>query len=106
MIADEADDQPLATLSITGRLPIDMVGPVTIGRDPRSGHGAVVVVDDDPLVSKSHLALDVDADGFVITDLGSSNGTFLHHVGGETTVPTDSWIPVPPGSEIEFGDQR
>ena len=99
-------DAVIALLSITDRAPIEMTGPVTVGRDPRAADGAVVVVDDDPLVSKSHLAIDVDRGHFVVTDLGSSNGTFLHHAGGETAVPTDAWIPVPPDAEIEFGDQR
>ena len=106
MSADDAGGKLLATLSIDGRSAIDVTGPITVGRDPRTDRGDVVVVDNDPLVSKSHLAIDVELGGFVITDLGSSNGTFLHHSGVETTVPTDSWIPIPPGAEIEFGDQR
>lgn len=106
MTSGDADGPLLATLVITGHRPIDMTGPVTIGRDPRAERGVVVAIDGDPLVSKSHLAIDVAADGLVITDLGSSNGTFLHHGGGDTAVPTDSWIPVPAGAEVEFGDQR
>lgn len=106
MTAGDADGLVLATLVITGRPPIDMTAPVTIGRDPRADRGDMVAIDGDPLVSKSHLAMDIGADGLVITDLGSSNGTFLHHRGSETAVPTDSWVPVPAGAEVEFGDQR
>lgn len=102
-----ADDRGVvANLLISGRTPIEMYGPVTLGREPHATVGDTVVVDDDPLVSKSHLSLDVDGDQIVVTDLGSSNGTYLHLATGETAVPSDSWIPVPDGAEIEFGDQR
>lgn len=106
MTADDAEGPALARLLITGRPPIELAMPITIGREPRSDSGEVVAVGEDPLVSKSHLSIDRDAEGFVITDLGSSNGTFLHHAGWETAVPTGSWIPIPPGAEVEFGDQR
>ncbi len=106
MTTDAADGTPRATLLISGRPAIDLTTPVTVGRDPRLGEGEVVVVDGDPLVSKSHLRIDRDASGFVVIDLGSSNGTFLHHLGQERAVPTDSWTPLPLGAQVEFGDQR
>jgi len=106
MIADDTAGAVLATLLINGRPPIDMRGPVTLGRDPHATVGETVVVDDDPLISKSHLSLDIDGDQIVVTDLGSSNGTFLHHATGETAVPSVAWVPVPIGAELEFGDQR
>jgi outer membrane protein assembly factor BamB len=106
MNADAGDREVFAILSISGRQPVRVTGPVTIGRDPRSVAGDVIVVDGDPLVSKSHLAVDVEAGQLVVTDLGSSNGTFIHHAGDESAVPFDGWVPLPPGSEVEFGDQR
>jgi FHA domain len=106
MRARQRDAVPFAAISISGGEPVQIVGLVTIGRDPKSAAGLTVAVDGDPLVSKSHLALDRHSDQLVITDLGSSNGTFLHHSGQETPVPTDRWIPVPDGADVEFGDQR
>ena len=105
MNADQSETV-IAMVSIVGRDPIEMTGHLTLGRDPKSDAGDVVAIDGDPLVSKSHLAIDVDDGLPVITDLGSANGTYLHHSGGETPVPSDTWIPIPTGAEIEFGDQR
>lgn len=106
MTSGDSDQQPTASLVITGRPPCALVTPVTIGRDPHADVGEVVVIDGDPLVSKSHLSIDRGTGGLVITDLGSSNGTFLHDGGREIAVPTETWIPVPPGAAVEFGDQR
>lgn len=81
---------------------------MTFGRDPRPGStGAPTVeISGDPLVSKSHFAVDVQNGSVVISDLGSSNGTFLHTATGEAAVPTDEWIEIADDAEIEFGDQR
>lgn len=106
MTSDAETGDPIATLKFTGRGDHVMRGPVTIGRDPRADEGATVEIDGDPLVSKSHLCVDIDQGDLIITDLGSSNGTFLHHSAGETAVPSDRWIPIPDGAEVEFGDQR
>ncbi len=106
MTSDAGVGDVIATLMIAGHGDHPMRGPVTVGRDPRSSGGATIEVTGDPLVSKSHFCLDVDQGEVIITDLGSSNGTFLHHAAGETAVPSDRWIPVPEGAEIEFGDQR
>ncbi len=96
----------IATFRIAGHGDHQMRGPVTVGRDPRADDGATVEVDGDPLVSKSHLCIDIDQGDLIITDLGSSNGTYLHHTAGETAVPSNRWVPIPAGTEIEFGDQR
>jgi hypothetical protein len=50
-------------------------GPITIGRSSESN----VVIRDD-YTSTNHARLDLRSDGWVITDLGSTNGTF---VGGQ-----------------------
>jgi hypothetical protein len=102
----ESDASSTATLSISGGAPVEVVGLVTIGRDPKSATGRTIEITGDPLVSKLHLALRIESGKVTVTDLGSSNGTFLHGAGSETRVPTDRWISVPPGSELEFGDQR
>lgn len=95
-----------ATLTISGMEPVVMSGRVTVGREPTSTHGDVIAVDDDLLVSNSHLCIDHGGDGFVITDLGSANGTYLYSGGTETAVPTGAWVPVPYGATIAFGDHR
>ena len=106
MTSDANTGDLIATFKISGHGDHQMRGPVTIGRDPRADEGATIEVDGDPLVSKSHMSVDVDEGDLIITDLGSSNGTYLHHSTGETAVPSDRWIPIPAGAEIEFGDQR
>ncbi|MFK7916662.1 MAG: PQQ-binding-like beta-propeller repeat protein [Ilumatobacter sp.] len=110
------DAELIATLNISGLGQHSMRGHVTIGRDPRASGGVAIQIEDDPLISKSHCAIDVDRDrddatgtdasDLIITDLGSSNGTYLHHRDGEISVPSDRWIPIPDGAEIEIGDQR
>jgi DNA-binding NtrC family response regulator len=52
-------------------VPLDPSG-VTVGKDPSSA-----VVLDDPFVSAHHLRLEVRRGRWVLTDLGSTNGTFL-----------------------------
>ena len=96
----------IAILRIRGHGDHPMRGLVTIGRDPHADGGLTIEVDGDPLVSKSHLCIDIDQGDLIITDLGSSNGTYVHHGAGETAVPSDRWIPIPGDAEIEFGDQR
>lgn len=106
MTSDGDTGDLIATLMVSGHGDHSMRGAVTVGRDPHAADGSIVSVDGDPLVSKSHFRLDSDGGDLIITDLDSSNGTYLHHEAGETAVPSDRWIPVPPGAEIEFGDQR
>jgi transcriptional regulator with AAA-type ATPase domain len=52
-------------------VPLDPAG-VTVGKDPSSA-----VALDDPFVSAHHLRLEVRRGRWVLTDLGSTNGTFL-----------------------------
>ena len=47
-----------ATLSITGRADVEIVGLTTVGREPTASTGQVIAIAGDPLVSKLHLALD------------------------------------------------
>jgi len=56
-----------------GTTHVDIVGRATIGRHP-----ANVVVLDDTKVSRDHAAIRATADGFVINDLRSTNGTFVN----------------------------
>jgi pSer/pThr/pTyr-binding forkhead associated (FHA) protein len=95
MTSDAETGDVIAILHITGHRDHQMRSPVAIGRDPRAGERAAVEVGGDPLVSKSHRCIDIDQRDVIITDLGSSNGTYLKHTQGETAVPGDRWIPVP-----------
>lgn len=71
----------------------DIVGPVTIGR--REGE----IVLDDPEISRRHCTIAPGpAAEAVITDLGSTNGTWIN--GTRILGPTV----VRPGDEVRFGD--
>ncbi len=53
----------------------DIVGEeLTLGRDP-----ACDIVLDDPKISREHTKIFLKNKGFLITDMGSSNGTFVNH---------------------------
>jgi hypothetical protein len=67
--------------------------PVTFGRGEEND-----VVIADPAASRLHAELRQEADGYVISDRGSSNGTWVN---GETVTSTH----LRPGDEILIGDQ-
>ena len=68
--------------------------PVTFGRGEDND-----IVLDDPLVSRLHAELRQEADGYVIADRGSSNGTRVNGVAITAHL-------LRPGDEIEIADQR
>lgn len=82
----------IAHLAILGRDPVP--------RNAASGAELIQVTDQAKSVSKSHAVLEVRTDGVWVTDLGSTNGTF---VGGVVIVP---WVAVSvrPGVELRLGD--
>jgi EmrB/QacA subfamily drug resistance transporter len=55
---------------------LELTGPVEIGRDPAAG----LALPDDQLVSSRHATVSPHADGAVVEDLGSRNGTFVNNV--------------------------
>lgn len=65
---------------------------LVVGRDPEAD-----VVIDNPSVSRNHAEIRREGDGWVLEDLGSSNGTFLH---GDRI---QSAVGLEPGDEIGFG---
>jgi hypothetical protein len=73
------------------RLPLK--GRTRIGR-----HGAIDIKILDPKVSRQHADIDVKADGCTITDLESSNGTFIN--GKRMTTPQT----LQPGDAVKIGD--
>lgn len=84
-----------------------VTGPTLIGRKPiAEGPAAIVAVEDDTRsVSKTHLALDVDAQGLIVTDRGSANGSVL--IRGAREVPLRANVPSRSrsGDRIRFGDR-
>ncbi len=65
---------------------------VTLGRSER-----MTVALEDVYVSDEHALVSPDDDGWIVRDLGSTNGTYLN--GAKVTRPT----PVPPGSKVRIG---
>ncbi|MDQ1124720.1 DUF805 domain-containing protein [Microbacterium trichothecenolyticum] len=87
------------------RLAVD--GAVSLGRDPVSEHGGILVPIDDPArsMSKTHARFDLTAAGITVTDLHSTNGTRID--GG--SAPSVSVAPgvataVPEGATVVLGE--
>lgn len=79
----------------TGRsIPLRRGGDITIGRDSSND-----VVLDSPTVSRRHARLRSTADGWLVTDEGSSNGTFVD----EGPAVTSAGDAVGVGSRLRFG---
>lgn len=70
-------------------------GAVTLGRSK-----TVNLVLDDRFVSDEHTAIVPDGDGWLVRDLGSTNGTFLN--GAKVTRPT----PLAAGDQVRIGKTR
>jgi hypothetical protein len=92
-------DQPLATFvghegpDDGQRMPV-YTPVVRIGQGPQND----LVLDDDT-VSTKHARLEFDAGSWVLTDLGSKNGTFVEGVRLAPEVPT----PLPTDAVVAFG---
>jgi hypothetical protein len=85
-------------------------GLVVLGRNPQSRPGEeaaelVKVADETRTVSKSHLALNVDAVGLLVADRSSTNGSTVTTPDGATTacVPEQA-VRVSEGSVVSMGD--
>lgn len=83
---------------------------VLLGRNPQPRVGEedatlIKVSDEGRTVSKSHLAVGVDAGGLYVMDRGSTNGTTVTDPdGGQRPCPPGDLIDVPSGSVVSFGD--
>jgi len=89
---------------------LDVRGLVLLGRNPQPSPGEeadelVKVLDDTRTVSKTHLSLEVQDDGLVVVDRGSTNGSTVTTPQGRTRRCT-AWSPleVPDGSVVSMGD--
>jgi pSer/pThr/pTyr-binding forkhead associated (FHA) protein len=84
--------------------------PTVIGRAPqrpldRSDAEVLPLADPTKSLSKSHAIVELDADGFAITDLGSTNGiVILDAAGHEVMLPVGVRVPVDAGTRLELGD--
>jgi hypothetical protein len=68
--------------------------PISIGRRPECN-----IVLADPNVSRTHAEIRAQGDGFLLTDLGSTNGTKINGVRVEQRLLAD-------GDELTFGNTR
>lgn len=81
-------------------------GEAVIGRspDPRAGARALRLPDPSRSLSRSHLRLRPDADGLLVHDLGSANGTMIvPRVGPPVVLPPEEAIAIPFGTVIRAG---
>jgi len=84
-------------------------GLVLLGRNPQARPGEddaelIKVADETRTVSKTHLALGVDANGLFVMDRGSTNGTTLTTVAnGSKPCPAGDVVPATEGI-VSFGD--
>lgn len=113
---DDAGDQPSDASDLEWWLRLDDgrdVGVdrlVLLGRNPQPRVGEedatlIKVSDEGRTVSKSHLAVGVDAGGLYVMDRGSTNGTTVTAPdGGQRPCPPGDLIDVTAGSMISFGD--
>lgn len=87
------DELPVVVVREPGRTPLVVVlhQTLNIGRD---GPGLLI---DDPQASRNHLQLEPTDDGVIISDLGSTNGTFLD---GERVAAPTRFLP---GSRLRVG---
>jgi uncharacterized RDD family membrane protein YckC len=85
-------------------------GLVLLGRNPQPRVGEedatmIKVVDETRTVSKSHLAVGIDARGLYVMDRGSTNGTTVTGPdGNQRPCPPGDLVDVPGGAVISFGD--
>ena len=96
------------TLVLDGRSVL-VGAPVLLGRAPerspgREGVRLVSVPSDDTTVSKTHALLEPTAEGISVTDLGSTNGTYLVDSQGSHELAPGLAETVPRGGAIYFGE--
>jgi len=73
--------------------------PATMGRLTESNHPEIGLQDEGNGVSRKHALVEQDKGGFLITDLGSLNGTFLNGVQLQPNVRS----PLPPDATVSLG---
>jgi predicted component of type VI protein secretion system len=102
---------PATRASVSAPLRLLVIEPAGSGLEPggvlavadgavlgRAERSSVVVAD--PTVSAEHARLDRQGDGWVVADLGSTNGTRLNQQ------PVHGAAPLGPGDELDLGNVR
>lgn len=104
----ETNQRWVAVLDDGREVPVQ--GLVLLGRNPQprpgeEGAELIKVADESRTVSKSHLALDVDAGGLFVVDRGSTNGSTVTTADGRVSrcVPGDV-VRADEGSVVSMGD--
>ena len=100
--------QTVYTLVIGGRSVL-VDAAVLLGRAPERGPGRegvrlVSVPSDDATLSKTHALLEPTPEGLAVTDLGSTNGTYLVDFRGSHELAPGLAETVPRGGAIYFGE--
>jgi uncharacterized RDD family membrane protein YckC len=86
----------------------ELHGVAVLGRNPTAADGQerLVLPDETRTVSKSHLRLDAGAEGVLVIELGSTNGSALVLADGDRQ-PLDPHTPIslPDGASLAIGDR-
>ncbi|HQY32357.1 RDD family protein [Actinotalea sp.] len=103
--------RPRATLLLWDNRLIVLDGTALVGRNPSPRAGeqlpvqVIAVVDRGRSVSKTHLAIGVDADGVWLRDRNSTNGTIVTLADGQQILcAPEQTVRVPVGASVAFGD--
>jgi len=102
-------DQDWSILLDDGRR-IAVEGPVLLGRNPQPKAGEedaqlIKIADETRTVSKSHLAVGVDAGGIYIVDRGSTNGSTVSTTNGMSSrCRAGEMVRVGDGAIVSIGD--
>ena len=98
------------TIALDDGRSIDVEGPLLLGRNPQPQPGEenaqlVTLADETRTVSKSHLAIGVDAAGLYVVDRGSTNGSVITTPeGASARCRPGEVIHTAPGSIVSIGD--
>jgi uncharacterized RDD family membrane protein YckC len=105
------DSSPRATLHLWDDRRLTLDGTALVGRNPAPREGEqnpdrlLRVPDPARSVSKTHLALGVDADGAWLRDRNSTNGTVVTLPDGQQILcAPEQKVRVPSGASVAFGD--
>lgn len=106
-----AQTRPRATLLLWDNRVVVLEGTALVGRNPSPREGealpvqVIAVVDRGRSVSKTHLAIGVDADGVWLRDRNSTNGTVVTLEDGQQILcAPEQMVRVPVGASVAFGD--
>lgn len=94
-----------ATLHTSVGTSLTVQGSGVIGRRPTRTPNPVRFPDADASMSNAHAAFTVVADGLLVTDQGSLNGTVVRHDGTVVECAPGQQVHVPRGGRVDLGEQ-